>query len=290
MRKLTREPLVHFLLLGAGLFALYSWVGEQDGPPALEEIVITPGRIDHLAGSFKKTWQRFPTEQELEGLIREHIREEVLYREAVAMGLDRDDTIVRRRMRQKIEFLSEDIVSLDAPSDEDLQAFLAEHAEQFREETRFSFRQVYLDASKRGTAVEADALALMTELRRGKDASTTGDRLMVRHSFESVSEREVERTLGKEFLQSLRNTEVGSWQGPIVSGYGVHLVYISERVDGEIPDLAKIRDAVVREWSSARRREANEAFYETLRSRYNITIERPTQTNSPTLAMVEAAK
>ena len=293
MLNRLKDPLLYFLLLGGALFALFQWVA-GDASRVMEqtsEIVVSAGRIQALSQSFKKVWQRPASEAELEGLIQEHIREEVLYREALAMGLDRDDTIVRRRMRQKMEFLSEDLVSLGKPSEAELQAFLTAQPERFRQDTRFSFRQVYLNVNKRDTSAEADALALLAKLReQNGDASKIGDRLMIPHRFENEPEREVSRALGKQFLQSLRNTPLGSWQGPIVSGFGLHLVHISHRTNGKAPALAEVREAVLREWSAAKRKQANEAFYEALRARYKVTVVRPTTTTSAQVDMTETVK
>lgn len=290
MNKVLKEPLLHFLLLGVAFFVLFEWVAGDAGTEIerAEKIVVTEGRIRALSQNFSRVWQRPPSEQELDGLIQEHIREEILYREALAIGLDRDDTIVRRRMRQKIEFLSEDIASLDEPSDEELQAFLAAQPERFREESRFSFRQVYVNTQKRGKVAEADALALLAELReQNGDASGVGDQLMVQETFNYESARQVARALGSQFLEALVDCPIGSWQGPIASGFGLHLVFLSERIDGRVPGLAEVRDAVVREWSAEERKKANEALYEMLRERYTVTVVRPVTVPSPQVAMAE---
>lgn len=293
MLKLVKDPLFHFLLLGVAFFVLFEWVAgdARTEIDQAKEIVVTEGRIRALSQNFEKVWQRPPSEQELEGLIQGHVREEILYREALAMGLDRDDTIVRRRMRQKIEFLSEDIASLNEPSDDDLQAFLAADPERFREETRFSFRQVYVDTNKRGKSAEVDALSLLAELREhGGDASGVGDRLMVQHRFDNEPEREVARALGGQFLEALMDCPTGSWQGPIASGFGLHLVHIGERIDASIPKLAEVRDSVLREWSAVERTKANEAFYEMLRERYTVTIARSATTPSSQVALAESSE
>ena len=286
--KILKDPLLHFLLMGGVLFAVFQW-GAADGTLDIrqfDEIVVTEGRVQTLYQTFGKVWQRAPTADELEGLIQDYIREEVLYREALAMGLDRDDTIVRRRMRQKIEFLSEDIASLQEPTEEELQEYLGAHPEKFRQDTRFSFRQVYLNADARGQSSAADALALLARLReQDGDAASAGDRIMIEHSFKNETEREIERALGRQFLQALRDTPQGSWQGPIVSGFGLHLVHISERIDGEVPELAEVRDIVLREWTAIKRTETNEAFYQMLRDRYKVTIEKSGALSSLRLSM-----
>ena len=278
MSKILKDPLLHFLLIGVAFFLLFEWVGGDDGSEVerAEEIVVTEGRVRALSQNFSKVWQRPPTEQELDGLIQDHIREEILYREALAMGLDRDDTIVRRRMRQKIEFLSEDIASLDEPTDEELQAFLAANPDRFRKEARFSFRHAYVNAERRGATAEEYTRTLLAELRdHGGDASDLGDRLMVQHRFENEPEREVTRALGGQFLEALIDCPTGSWQGPIVSAFGLHLVHISERIDGRAPELFEVREAVTREWSAEERKKTNETFYDMLRERYTVTIVRP---------------
>jgi hypothetical protein len=288
MRKLLKEPLLHFLLLGACLFALFHWAGSRDDQRERDEIVVTPGRIESLGRIFEKTWQRPPTERELDGLIREHVREEIMYREALALGLDRDDTIVRRRLRQKIEFLSEDIMALPEPSDEELAAYLQEHPESFRLEARLTFQHVYLNADRRGGALYADAQSLLDELREQEgDAAVSdlGDAFLLGRQFEEASEREIGRTFGQDFVAPLMKAPTQEWHGPVASGYGIHLVYVSERIDSRAPALEEVRDVVEREWSAAKRKEANEAFYEALRERYTVTIEKP-RLASPKVALV----
>lgn len=270
MKRIIKEPLFHFLVLGAAIFLLFGLINSTD---TKQEIVVTQGRIQTLQTTFSKVWQRTPNKQELQGLIDEYIREEVMYRHAQAMGLDRDDTIVRRRMRQKLEFLSEDLTPLSEPTDAELEAFLTQHPDRFRQETRFTFQQVYLNVKKRGVSVEADARFLLSELFAGADASKAGDLLMVERHFENSSEGEVARIMGKQFLEALHGLSVGQWQGPIVSGFGLHLVQITERIDGKAPQLNEVRDVVVREWSSMKRKETNESFYQGLLAQYNVTVE-----------------
>ena len=275
MAKILREPLLHFLLLGGALFLVFQQLSDQafTADDQLEEILVNEGRIQSLQFGFEKVWQRPPTQRELDGLIENFVREEVLYREALAMGLDRDDPIVRRRLRQKIEFLSEDLAGLEQPDDATLQTFLSANSETYRQPSRFSFRQVYINASQRGQRAQSDAIELLAKLRTQElETDVTGDSLMLKHQFIDETERDIERTLGRQFLTSLRETPVGEWQGPIASGFGLHLVKISERFDGEIPDLDSVREAVFRDWSSEKRKQTNELFYETLRKRYEVTV------------------
>ena len=272
-----KEPLLHFLLIGAGLFVLFYQVSD----PVVDRsdlIVVTEQDIDQMAALWSKRWQRQPTTTELDGLIEGRIREEVLYREARAMGLEQDDTIVRRRMAQKMEFLFGDLVPLVEPRDEELQAFLQEHVERFRVSARYSFMHVFFNSDTRGDEAAQDAKSLLDDLRiQGEKADPTvvGDASLLGHHFSNLSDREVARLLGELFVSGLAEAPVGTWYGPVKSAYGAHLVFVSERIDARVPVLADIRDRVRSEWQMDQRREANEAMFQQLRARYAIRVERP---------------
>ena len=271
-----REPLLHFLILGAALF----WLAGALGDPAdgrARRIVLTAGDVEQLGAGFERTWQRPPSAQELAGLLEDRVREEIFYREALALGLDRDDTIVRRRMRQKMEFLSEDLAAVE-PSEVELESWLASHRDAFRIEPRVAFRQVFLSRDRRGERVAADALRLLGELRAGKaglDPSALGDPLPLPAEGEGLSASEVSRLFGGAFSARLFELAPGRWEGPVESAYGLHLVYVRERVEGRDPALAEVRDAAAREWLAERREKAREAFYRDLRSRYEVEIAAP---------------
>jgi hypothetical protein len=286
--KLLREPLVHFLLLGAVLFGGFALVGDR-GSARASHIVVTPGHLEHLTVSFTRTWQRPPTASELAGLIDDYVRDEVLYREAVALGLDRDDTIVRRRLRQKLEFLTEETAEMAAPSDAELQTFLQQHLDAFRVEPRLAFRHIYLSRDRRGDAANAEAQQLLMQLTGGDaamDPTTLGDPFLLPPEFALVSRSEIARLFSDEFATQLQHFEPGRWRGPIESAYGLHLVFVRERVDGRIPALAEVREAVQREWFAARRKAVNEQFYQRLRARYTVIVEQPhaTSDHTPTSA------
>jgi len=275
-QRLLREPLLHFLLLGALLFGLYQWLGGPDASAAGGDIVVTEGRIRNLTDTFTRTWQRPPTGDELDGLVQDYIREEVLYREGVALGLDRDDTIIRRRLRQKLEFVSEDAANAEAPTEAELAEFLAKNADRYRVESRLTFSQVFLDPSKRGEQLEADAASLLDALRtRGDrlDPATLGDGLMLDPRYEQATEDDIARLFGAEFESALRGQPVGEWVGPLKSGYGAHLVRIDARTPGQPATLAEVRDDVAREWSAARRQQLLDEQYQQFRSRYRVRIE-----------------
>ncbi|UCB54392.1 MAG: peptidyl-prolyl cis-trans isomerase [Thiotrichales bacterium] len=275
MKNWLKEPLLHFLLIGAALFALFYQVADPE--EVLDNrIIISETDIDRMITLFERKMQRLPTQQELNGLVDAQIREEILYREALAMGLDQDDTIVRRRMAQKVEFMFNDLVDISEPTEEELQRFLTENPDRFTEAARTSFVHVYLNADRRGQDVEADAQQLLQGLgsEQGPAVSAdTGDPFMFGYEFEDQSDHQVSRMFGSEFVDSLNQLIPGRWQGPVVSGYGLHLVYIKQRSESWLPPLAEIRDSVMYEFLAERRQQANQAFYETLRERYEVIVE-----------------
>jgi parvulin-like peptidyl-prolyl cis-trans isomerase-like protein len=277
IKRLLREPLLHFLLLGAGLFRAYSQMSRNSsGEPG--KIVITQGQLASLMDGFARTRQRPPTPEEWKGLIRDRVREEVLYREALALGLDKDDIIIRRRLQQKMQFVTDDIVAQIQPTDDELNTYLKAHPDTFRAERRWTFSQVYLNPEKHGETLARDTARLLAQLNQagGKaDVSTLGDSLLLEHSFKAVPGSEVARQFGDKFATTLGELAPGQWQGPVESGYGTHLVFVSERTEGRAPALAEVRDAVMREWTNTQRLEANEKFYQELLKHYTVTIEAP---------------
>jgi len=277
MKKLIREPLVHFLLLGAAIFAAYSLVAKgTGGEPG--KIVVTQGQLASMREVYIRTWQRPPTREEWEGLIRDRVQEEVYYREALALGLDKGDSIIRRRLRQKLEFVSQDLAAPAEPSDEELQAYLKAHAATFSTDRRFSFRQVYLDPKRHGVNLARDAERLLAGLNQAgaqSNPASLGDPFLLEHEFGNASAREVGNLFGEKFAAALGNLTPGQWQGPVESGYGVHVVFLAERTEGRLPALEDVREAVRREWTHAQQREAAGRFYQTLLRKYEVTIETP---------------
>jgi hypothetical protein len=270
----AKEPIVQFLALGTALFLLHGLLRPPGAAPG-GEIVVSDARAAALAATFARTWQRPPTRSELEALIDDHIRTEVLVREALALGLDRDDTIIRRRLRQKMEFLSEEQAAQTTPSARDLRAYLAAHPEQFRADPRISFRHLFLDPQKRGDALDADADELLRRLNSpspAADPTGLGDPLvLVEPILTDMPRAEVAALLGGSFADRLVELTPGRWAGPIESGYGLHLVRVEELIPGELPPLERIRPQVEREWRAARSKEREEAFYRRLEGKYAIS-------------------
>jgi hypothetical protein len=275
LRSILREPLLHFVAIGAALFVWFQWSGAGAGPGSTR-IAITSGQIQHLAASYAKAWQRPPTDAELKGLIDDWVREEIAVREAIAAGLDRDDTIIRRRLRQKLEFLAEDTAQAAPPTDQELEAWIASHGDALRIEPRVAFRQVFVSRERRGAAAEGDAAAILARLNAiGPAASpdALGDPTMLPPEIGLTSTRDIDRLFGPGFAQRIATAAPGAWAGPVKSSYGLHLVLVRERIEGALPTLATVRPLVEREVLAERRNRQLDAMYEQLLAKYRVVIE-----------------
>jgi len=269
LKRIFREPLLHFFVLGVLLFALFSWVSD-DGVRAPDEIVIDAARMAALESQFERVWQRPPTPDEMAGLIDNWIREEVFYREGVALGLDRNDPLLRRRLAQKMEFISEDL-SASPPTEEELRSFFEANADDYRLDSRFSFRQLYFDPAAHGDSLDAvleRALDLVAEGQIPDSAPT-----LLPAEMTDASLREVQRTFGDRFAEALTELAVGKWVGPIASGYGVHLVRIDQKQEAQLPDFDDVRGTVERDLRAKQGSERKDAIFEALRQRYTVTVE-----------------
>jgi peptidyl-prolyl cis-trans isomerase C len=274
MLKLLKDPLVHFLCVGALIFVAFSWLNPRAADPGDRTIEVTSGTVQRLEDTWTRQWRRPPDPQELAGLIEDYIHEEVLYREAMAMGLDRDDTIIRRRLAQKMEFLSEDLGMLVEPSEAELREFFAERSADFAEPARVSFNHLYFSPDQRGTSAAADAELALAELRAAGiiDAGNRGDHFLMQQQYEGLTARDAAQLFGKTFADALFELPAGDWQGPVESGFGWHLVRITAREPSRIPEFEEVRNEVRREFDYDRQRATRAATYEALRSRYRIVI------------------
>lgn len=287
LRNVLHEPLVLFLVIGAGLFLLWSAKGGP-APTTDERIVVGAGTVQNLAENWTRTRLRPPTPAELRGLVEDHVREEVLYREALSLGLDRDDTIIRRRLRQKLEFVSDDLGAHAQPSEQQLQDYLVRNPEPFRLDPRFTWTHVFLNSKRDATTRAGSVRRLLTELNGpggAREAGERGDPFLLPFDFNASTSTEIAALFGDAFAKALAQLEPGRWHGTIQSAYGEHLVLVRQRVPGRVPPLDEVRDAVRREWAAKTRRDANEAFYQRLRSRYRVVIEdQPSAPGQPAAA------
>ena len=269
-----KEPLVHFLVLGALVFALYSYIGPD--APADDEIVVSRGQQEHLVTAFTRTWQRPPTQAEFTGIVDDWIREEIAYREGQRLGLDSNDTIIRRRLRQKLEVLADEIVSMAEPGEEMLQDYLEDNIENYTLEPVYTLRQVFFNVDERGAAADQDAEQALLLLETDSvltNPENLGDRLSLAHRQVRKTESELAALFGRDFAGNLVDLEAGKWQGPVLSGYGLHLVLVEEFVPGRPLTLEEAERDVRRDWDNQQRVKAIDTLYEEFRKDYTITIE-----------------
>lgn len=273
MKKLLREPLLHFLLIGAALFAVFEMVNDRSPGNSDNHIVVSAGRIAQLENIFTKTWQRSPTVEELKGLVDDFILEEIYYRQAVAIGIDRDDTVIRRRLRQKFEFLTDDMAAAAIPGVEELASYLAANPDIFMRDTTYTFEQVYINADRPGVDLESKVASKLSALRDGK--AVEGDSGLLPTFFNQIPRRAVDSNFGSDFSTRLDLLPLKEWHGPIESGLGLHLIRMGTRGEGTLPELAEIRPIVEREWAHDKRLETRRIINEQLLNDYEVVIEWP---------------
>lgn len=270
---------MHFLLIGAGLFLLFGWssnTGSLQGgqfAPRSKKIIVAQEDIDQLTAVFTRTWMRLPTDGEVKSLVESYVRDEIYYREAIAIGLDRGDAMIRRKLRQKMEFILEDIAAQAEPTDADLKAFMKKHPENYLIDPQIAFRQVYINVDRRGKSAEAYARLILDQLNEGADPDSVGDRFLLNNKTELTSLWEIKRHYGEAFSRSLLKLAPGRWVGPLRSGFGLHLVFIEARVENRMPELKEVRETVKRDWAVALQKELKDAAYAKIREQYTVEIE-----------------
>jgi parvulin-like peptidyl-prolyl isomerase len=267
IKSALKEPVLHFLLIGIAIFAAYGLVAPKSNEGA--RIVVSQGVVDALAREYQARWQRPPAERELAGLVEAYIRDEIMYREGTALGLDRDDPVIKRRVRQKLDVIAEEQLAHDAPTDADLTAYLAKHADRFTRPGTISFEQFLLPA--KATAAEVEALR--TSAVRGADTARLGQSSMLAPRAETAPLDLAARDFGAELAADITKLPLNEWAGPVRSGFGQHLVRVTARTPSAVPPLAEVRPAVAREWENERRAASLSESYRKLRSQYEVVIE-----------------
>ena len=277
--KLLREPLLHFMFIGAAIYLLYGVFAEPMPEADDKTIVVSAGEIEWMQTAWQKRWNRPPTAAEFDGLIQQYIKETVLYREALTMGLNQHDQVIRRRLAQKLEFLAKDLVALTPPTEEELQSYFDEHQERYQEPVLYTFTQVFIDPDKRGDTTLDDAEVVKVKLIAQGDAiedpGALGDDFMLQNYYPQKDLVEIQKQFGSGFTESLVELSPGQWHGPVLSGYGVHLVFISSISEPSAPEFAALRERVVQDWTMEKGEELNEKFYANLREQYTVVIEEP---------------
>ena len=274
LARWLREPLVHFMIAGAVIFTIYAWRGDMVDASD-RRIVVGEAQVQRLASIWSQTWQRAPSADELDGLIRDYIKEEVYYREAIRLGLDQDDAIVRRRLRAKMEFLATSEAETMVASDIVLQAWLDKNPALYNANPLISFQSVYVSTTGGEALALVKANALLARLQDGADAEKLGDSLSLPRSVTAATTEAVDRQYGDAFAAKLIGLPKGQWSGPVASGFGLHLVRVNTVSKVGTPKLADIRQRVENDWRSATRIARENQAYQVLLDGYDIKIERP---------------
>jgi len=277
MKRLLREPLVHFLLLGALLFGVYAYVDRgRGGVEPSRQIQLSLDDLAQLAMLFQSQWRRDPTPEEWSRMVETKVQEEVLYREGLAMGLDKEDAIVKRRMAQKMQFIAEDVAAARAPTEAELRAWFEKNADKFKEPTRVSFRHLYFSPDKRGVRAKDDAIGALGKLagqpEDAKFAATLADPFMFQEYYRDRAPDYLGKEFGPVFALAVVKLPAGSWQGPIESGFGWHLVYVDTKVPGRVPSFEEIEGNVKTAWLSEQKATAWEKAYRDMRAKYTVYL------------------
>jgi len=271
LKRILVEPFLHFLTLGFLTFMLFGAVGGGVEGRDDSRILISGDRIELLKAAFRRVWHRDPTTAETQGLIEDYVREEVLYREALALGLDQNDPVIRKRLRYKLEFLADSGAELIDPGDEVLRQFFEENSDGYQVAPRIAFRQIYLGESPSEVEIEKTK-AVAAQIGSELGHEHLGQSTLLPPRIGLADPREIDSAFGSGFFAALSDQPVGAWVGPVVSGFGMHLVQITAKEPGRMPELAEIREAILRDWQADRVEEIQDMQFQQFRSRYTIEI------------------
>jgi len=280
IKRSLREPLLHFLLIGAALFALYAYLNRgRVGIEPSRQIVVSLDDLRVMDSYFESQWHRQPTPQEFQALVDDKVKEEVLYREGLAMGLDKDDTIVKRRMAQKMQFLAEDVAAAHEPSSAELKAWFDKNKDKFALPSRYSFRHLYFSPDKRGKNAQSDAAAMLAKIAGQPEnsplAASVGDSFMFQDYYGDRTPSAIAKEFGPPFAVAIEKIKPGSWQGPVESGYGWHLVFVDTVIPGRTPAFEEIEPDVKTAWLGEQKATAWQKAYAEMRSKYTVMLPAP---------------
>lgn len=272
MKKILKEPFFHFILIGIALFILYGMVNKKTN--AKNTIIINDFDISNLISKWEMQWKRAPTEKELQSLISSNIKQEIFYQEALKMNLDHNDEIIKRRLSQKMQFLSNDIAAMIEPSDEDLKEYYKEHSSKYLTPPSYSLYQITFSSDKRKDNYK-DALETLKQFPNATfdEMKNWGDILPFNYYFENVNANELGLQLGSKFPATLKDQELNKWVGPILSGFGYHLVYITEKTEPQLPPYKSIKRSILRDYEYNQQQKIDEAIYQELKKKYQIEID-----------------
>ncbi|MBV1887744.1 MAG: peptidyl-prolyl cis-trans isomerase [Urechidicola sp.] len=272
MKKLLKEPFSHFIFIGIGLFILYGLVNEETSSE--NTIIVNDFDVSSLISKWEMQWKRSPTEQELQNLINQNIKQEIFYQEALKMNLDHNDEIIKRRLAQKMQFLSNDIAALTEPTDEILKAYYKKNLDKYQTPTTYSLYQITYSPDKRKDNYK-DAVETLKHFPNAsfEEMKNWGDKLPFSYYFEEVNANELGLQLGSKFRDAIENQETNKWIGPIPSGFGYHLVFITKKVPPQIPAYEMVKNDVLMNYEYDNQKETNDLIYKELKKSYNIDID-----------------
>ncbi len=285
LKKILSNPLFHFLILALLIYVIYGFFGDKQNTDSERTIVVTPSTINWLEKSWEKRWIRLPTEKELDGLIDQYVREKILSQEALNMGLDKDDVIIRRRLAQKFEFLTKDLIQAPEPSEKELNNYFNDNKSKYKKPDLTTFTHIFFDPDKRGEKTLKDAEQSKIKLNKLEQPTEGidqfGDTFMLQSYYPERTEQEILKLFGPKFAKAVsEEIPTGEWYGPVLSGYGTHLVYVDRRIQTPEPQFDALKELVIEDWKEKKRQEINDNFYKNLIARYNIIIEKPDDTDS----------
>jgi peptidyl-prolyl cis-trans isomerase C len=280
MKRLLGEPLLQFLALGAAMFVAYGYFAPRlDATPTSREIRLTQDELAQLVLVFQSQWRRDPTPAEFSGMVESKVQEEVLYREALAQGLDKDDEIVKRRMAQKMQFLAEDVGAAREPTTDELRVWFAKHSETFALPPRLSFRHLYFSPDKRGAHARDDAAKALEELAGQPEdsplAASLADPFMFQDYYRDRAPDYLGKEFGPQFVLAVQTLPPRSWQGPVESGFGWHLVFVDTVIPGRVPAFEEIEPDVKTAWLGEQKAEAWTKAYDAMRAKYTVLLPAP---------------
>jgi hypothetical protein len=280
VKRWLREPLLHFLLIGLLLFGVYAYINRgRSGSASPRQIVLSLDELATMETYFESQWHRRPTPQEFQAMVEDKIKEEVLYREGLVMGLDKEDTIVKRRMAQKVQFLAEDVATAHQPSTAELKSWFEKNNSKFALPSRYSFRHVYFSPDKRGKDAHDDAAKALTRIAGQPEDSTLivpiADRFMFQDYYSDRAPSAIAKEFGPQFAVALEKVTPGSWQGPIESGFGWHLLFVDTVIPGRVPAFEEVESEVKIAWLGEQKAQAREKAYQSLRTKYTVLVPAP---------------
>ena len=275
--RLFTEPLIQFLIIGACIYGAYALFGAPEEDFRDTRVHVDSARINAFISEWESRWNRPPTPEEINGLIQSYIKEDVLYRQAVAMGLNEDDPITRRRMAQKLEFLTSDLAMMVQPAEGELEQYFENNNKVYRAPDRMTFSQIFFDPDSRGNKTLEDAAKALIKLQAvgvpTEESMQVGDGFMLQSDFVSVTEAGAFRQMGSAFVEAVVQLEPGVWHGPVLSGYGVHLVYVYSYEKAPAAVFEEVQAAVLENWQLEQREQFNADFLENLKTRYEIVVD-----------------